>query len=92
MTTKNESGLTPEQQTMSDLLDHGVEEILKLCREMNMRPSESITIQFRLVLYGVMRMLGNDLEARIAALEGRAKPMGVLVPIGQSPSEPGFKP
>ena len=92
MTKNQHSGLSPEQQRESDLLDHGVDQILALCKELNMKPSESITIQFRLVLFGVLRMVGNDYEARIAALEKRAERLGVLVPIGQSPGEQGFKP
>lgn len=77
--------LTDEQQRESDLIDGGHAEIMKMCRELGMNPSESITIQFRLVLFGVVRMTHNALEERIAALE--AKRPGPVRPDGE-----GFKP
>ena len=99
----NQPKMTAEQKRESDLIDDGHAQIMQLCEELGMNPSESITIQFRLVLFGVVRMTHNALEERIAALEAKADPFAgkyarpgrqvkPLVPIGQAPSEKGFKP
>lgn len=104
----NQAKMTPAQKRESALIDKGHAEIMGICKQMNMRPTESMAIQFRLVLFGVVRMIGepqitaqreNSLEDRIAALEAQADPwagkyarQGPVVPKGQKPSDEDFKP